>query len=355
MLGFYRTYTTPFKVKITTSVDDYFRRVSIFRRFTRFIGRYLYAEIALRKNKKIDKITGKHQRILWIQWVDSYLGDSLMDLSSRVLIRDKKVDLLTKENVAKIYQGDIIFSNIYSDPKQCVNNDYDLIIIDSYRQRGLKVITQYFPFLPYVSLYGYYNVDDFNRLYFSFHRVNQWLLKPYDNEYIESIAKPSLPISSNDVNVVENFQLPDDYITIAIGGANQERTFHLWTKLINKIRISKISDNIVLIGSEQAKNEAKLILKNASGVIFNMVGECTFQQSAQIIKKSTMLICADGGLLHASNAVETPVIGLFYYINPEVRLIALNKSYGLMNKENIDNISVSKIVEKIKLLKEELK
>ena len=351
MLGFYRTYTTPFKAKITASVNDYFRRVSIFRRFNRFIGRYLYAETILRKNKKINKITNKHQRILWIQWVDSYLGDSLMDLSSRVLIKNKKIDLLTKENVAKIYQGDIIFSNIYSVPEQCINNDYDLMIIDSYRQRGLKMIAQYFPSLPYISLYGYYNVDDFNRLYFSFHRVNQWLLNPYDNDYIDNIAKPTLPITPNDINLVEKFQLPDDFITIAIGGANQERTFHLWGKLIDKIRTSQIPDSIVLIGAKQAKNEAKFIMQKASGMVFNMVGECTFQQSAQIIKKSTLLICADGGLLHAANAVGTPVVGLFYYINPQVRLITLNKSYGLVDKNNINNISINKIVEKIKLLK----
>ncbi len=352
MLGFHRTYTTPFKAKISASVDDYFRRVSIFRRFNRFIGRYLYAEIALRKNKKIDKITDKHQRILWIQWVDSYLGDSLMDLSSRVLIQDKRIDLLTKENVAKIYQGDIFFSNIYSDPGQCTNNDYDLIIIDSYRQRSLKMITRNFPSLPYISLYGYYNVDDFNRLYFSFHRVNQWLLNPHDDSYIENIAKPTLPITSNDINLVENLQLPDNFMTIAIGGANKERTFHLWSDLIDKIRESQILDSIVLIGSKQAKNEAKFIIQKAPDVVLNMVGKCTFQQSAQIIKKSTMLICADGGLLHAANAVNTPIVGLFYYIDPQTRLIALNKSYGLVDKNSINNISINKIVEKIKFLKE---
>ena len=51
MLGFYRTYTTPFKEKIPTSLDDFFRRVSIFKRFKRFFGRYLYAEIVLRKSQ----------------------------------------------------------------------------------------------------------------------------------------------------------------------------------------------------------------------------------------------------------------------------------------------------------------
>ena len=82
MLGFYRTYTTPFKEEIPALVEDFFLRVPFFKRILRFFGRYLYTEISLRKSKKLEKITTQHKRILWIQWVDSYLGDSLMDLSS---------------------------------------------------------------------------------------------------------------------------------------------------------------------------------------------------------------------------------------------------------------------------------
>lgn len=347
MLGFYRTYTTPFKEKIPTSLDDFFRRVSIFKRFKRFFGRYLYAEIVLRKSQKLERITPQHQKILWVQWVDSYLGDSLMDLSSRVLLKDREIDLLTKDNVASIYQDDAIFKNIFTSPEQCASKKYDLIIIDSYRQRSLKMLAKYFLTLPHVTLFGYYNVDDFNRLYFSFYRINQLLDSSLNGDYIKKISKPMLTITHSDELIIDSYHLPDKFITIAIGGASRQRTFLRWDKLVSSMISKKLADNIILIGSIGACKDADYISKANPNNVINMVGKCSFKQSARIIQKSQLLICADGGLLHAANAVNTAVISLFYYIDPLVRLVDSNKSIGLVDKQDINNISIDSIIEKI--------
>ena len=354
MLGFGRTYTTPFKEKIPASVDDFFRRVSIFKRFNRFFGRFVYAEITLRNSQKIEQITHKHQKILWIQWVDSYLGDSLMDLSGRLLLKGRRIDLLTQKNIAKIYQNDEIFTKIFSNPNAC-SNDYDLIIIGSYRQREIKVMPKYLLSIPHVSLYGYYNVDDFNRLYFSFYRFNQLLSNSYDSHYLSHVARPTLPITLKDKNLVNAFHFPDNFITIVVGGANKERIFQKWHEVIDQLIHQKISKYIVLVGLQNAKQEAKSMAGKYPNNIINMVGKCSFNQTAEVIKKSIMLICADGGLLHSANAVGTPVIGLFYYIDPLVRLININPSYGLVDKNNINNIETHDIVSKTRLLKETLK
>lgn len=350
MLGFYRTYTTPFKEKIPASVDDFFRRVSLFKRFKRFFGRYLYAEIKLRKSQKLTQITQQHKKILWIQWVDAYLGDSLMDLSSRVLLKDREVDLLTKENVSSIYQDDAIFKNIFTSPEQCASKKYDLIIIDSYRQRSLKILAKYFLTLPHVTLYGYYNVDDFNRLYFSFFRINQLLSKPYNEADIYKIAKPLLPISQQDKITVKEYNLPQDFIIIALGGANIERTFNAWDEVVDEILRQNIVKNIVLVGLQNADNIACKISNSHPKNVINLVGELTFNETAEVIKCSKMLICADGGLLHAANAVQTPVVSLFYYIDPLVRLIKINKSTVLVDKNDINNINVDDIVNKASAL-----
>lgn len=346
MLGFYRTYTTPFKEKIPASLDDFFRRVSIFKRFKRFFGRYLYAEIVLRKSQKLERITLQHQKILWVQWVDSYLGDSLMDLSSRVLLKDREIDLLTKENVSSIYQDDAIFKNIFTSPEQCSSKKYDLIIIDSYRQRSLKMLAKYFLTLPHVTLFGYYNVDDFNRLYFSFYRINQLLGSSFNSDYIKKIAKPMLTITHSDKLIIDNYYLPDKFITIAIGGASRQRTFSKWSELVSSMISKKLVDNVILIGSIDACKDADYILKVNPNNVTSMVGKCSFKQSARIIQKSQFLICADGGLLHAANAVNTTVISLFYYINPMVRLVDSNKSIGLVDIQDINNIGIESIIEK---------
>lgn len=350
MLGFYRTYTTPFKERIPSFVDDFFLRVPIFKRFLRFFSRFVYAEISLRNSKKVEKIAPQYERILWIQWVDSYLGDSLMDLSSRVLLADKKIDLLTKKYTANIFKDDPIFQRIFTNSSQCNPDDYDLLIIDSYRERSLKSFIGQFSHVPHVSLFGYYNVDNFNRLYFSFYRLNQLLSHPYSERHIKDIAKPLLPITAIDEIAVNKLSLPDKFITVAIGGVWKERTFHSWHSVIERVISRNIAKKVVLVGVEDAKEEASLICKKHPDKVISVVGKCTFNQTAQVINKSILLACADGGLMHAANAVRTPVVALFHGLDPSVRLIKYNKSFGLTDKECIDNISIKSIVEKVEAL-----
>ncbi|NYT27519.1 MAG: lipopolysaccharide heptosyltransferase family protein [Candidatus Thiodubiliella endoseptemdiera] len=353
MLRFYRTYTTPFKEKIPTFVEVFFLRVPLFKRFLRFFGRYIYSEITLRDSQKLNTITKQHKKILWVQWVDSYLGDSLMDLSSRILLKDKEIDLLTKENVANIYQNDTIFRHIFTDPKQCASNQYDLLIIDSYRQRSLKVLTKDLLQLPHISLYGYYNVDDFNRLYFSFFHINKLTGCHYNQQQIEQIAKPLLPISKQDKITISSLNLPNNFIAIVIGSASVDRNFNKWDVIVDAIFTQDIVENIVLIGAKNAKIEARKIQRKHPNKIIDTTGRCSFNQTAQIIKKSNLLVCADGGLLHAANAVLTPVVALFYHIEPTTRLIKINKSIALMGKNNMGHIQSDTIIEKIQLLQKD--
>lgn len=57
MLGFYRTYTTPFKESIPIMVENYLSKKPFYKRASRFIGRYLYTESVLRRSQKLDVIT----------------------------------------------------------------------------------------------------------------------------------------------------------------------------------------------------------------------------------------------------------------------------------------------------------
>jgi hypothetical protein len=344
MLGFEKTYTTPFEEDIPILIDDYFNKVSKYKRFRRFLGRYIYARFALKSSQKLEKIPCNCYKILWIQWVNPNLGDSLTDLSGRILLNDKKIDLLTRENAAIIYQDDEIFNKVYIDPKDCADNGYDLVIIDSYRQRSLKVFKKYFSNTPHVSLYGFYSVYDFHQLYFSFFRVNQFLTKPFCQKYIRGIANPLLSISGTDKLVVENYNISANTIAIAIGGVERDRTYNFWKDVIELLLSHKVTDNIVLLGLKDAVR-----FDNIDNTI-NMIGRCTFNQSAQIVKKSRLLICADGGLLHAANAVKTPVVCLFYGLNPNVRLIKGNKSIALYNSQSINDILPKDILKSVLLL-----
>jgi len=281
------------------------------------------------------------------------LGDSLMDLSSRILLQDRNIDLLTKENTAKIYQNDAAFNQIFFNPR-CCDKDYDLIIIASYRQRELKILPKYILSIPHVSIYGYYNVDDFNRVYFSFFRMNQLLSGAFSKKFIYDNACPILPISDKDRENVDKYNLPKDFLVIAVGGANIERTFNAWDEVVSRVLDKKLYTNIVLVGSDNGKEVGEKILNANLECVIDKTSCCTFNETVEIIKRASVIICCDGGLLHAANSVRTPVIALFYYINPDVRLVQANKSYYLMDLYNVNNIQSRDIVEKLILLKKSL-
>ena len=98
-----------------------------------------------------------------------------MDLSSRSLLSDRKVDLLTDKKNVNLYHEDWVFSSVYTNPKDLNNKSYDLVIIDSYSTRSIKIKTQVTRLTPYIGMYGYFNGPEVNRVLFSFHKMNSLL------------------------------------------------------------------------------------------------------------------------------------------------------------------------------------
>ena len=79
--------------------------------------------------------------------------------------------------------------------------------------------------------------------------------------------------------------------------------------------------------------------------LFNCVDKFTFKQTAQIIKESQILLCCDGGLMHAANAVNTPIVSLFARLTPTMQLTENIVSFPLFNATDVNNISVKSILE----------
>ena len=76
------------------------------------------------KNLELYSILPKHKKILWINISAPSLGDSQMDLSSRIMLSDKQIDLFTDTKNSNLYESDSIFRNIYVDTKNFSNSVY---------------------------------------------------------------------------------------------------------------------------------------------------------------------------------------------------------------------------------------
>jgi len=346
MQGYKKTYSLPFKFDIPNYSQLFIKENSSLKHYLKYLKRYIYIFLKRQNKHEVLKILPSHNKILWINLSAPSLGDSLMDLSNRVMLSDKNIDLFTNKKNANLYENDQIFSNVYTLIEEVGKLQYDLVIIDSYSTRSIKIKSNLAPLTPYIGIFGYYNGPEVNRVLFSFHQMNHLLGYIKSEDDINSSSKVSLSISNKDQEIVKNIRLPEEYITIALGGEWRYRTYNLWYEVIDTLIDNNKDLNIVLLGSSNAKDISKRLLnKMPVKNLFNCVDKFTFNQTAQIIKKSQVLLCCDGGLMHAANAVNTPIVSLFARLTPTMQLTDNIVSFSIYDSTDVNNITVKNILE----------
>jgi len=337
--NFKQTYCLPFKCNIPSYTEEFIKNTSIVKRYIKFFKRFLFLIIKGQNSLEIDQISQQHKRILWINLSAPSLGDSLMDLSSRVMLNNKEITLFTDIKNASIYQRDNVFSRVVTNKSELEGDKYDLVIIDSYSTRSIRVKSDIQPKTPFIGMYGYYNGPEVNRVLFSFHRMNQVLNYLESEKEINSTARVIMNPASQ-VGIQPISKLLDKYIAIALGGEWEYRTYDKWLDVINGILARHNAPNIVLVGSDNAIKTANelMIVFNGKNIV-NKAGQLTFVQTASVIKGSELLLCCDGGLMHAANAVGTPIVPLFARLTPEMQLTPSIISFPSYNKSNVKEIS----------------
>ena len=99
---------------------------------------------------------------------------------------------------------------------------------------------------------------------------------------------------------------------------NKKYPFAKWQDIV--FDLQKKGVTIVQIG--QSTNDHNLL-----GVI-NLTGKTSFREAALIIGKSQLFLSTDGGLMHASNAVETPAVIVYTgFVHPRLT--------GYLNNTNL--------------------
>tara|TARA_B100000795_G_C22768460_1_gene426786 strand:- start:579 stop:1688 length:1110 start_codon:yes stop_codon:yes gene_type:complete len=346
-VNFKRTHTLPFRFEVPNSTEVFLKTKTLSSSRIKFIKRYLYLQLKRQILLEINNITINHQKILWINISAPSLGDSLMDLSSRVMLKDREIDLFTDKKNAPIYKNDSYFSSVFSEYHMINKKKYDLVILDSYSSRSVYIKVQMANSTPFVSMFGYYNGPEVNRVLFSFHQMNNLLdYKKKENE-INKLARPSIFISNDDKKFIKSFKLPRNFIAIVIGGEWEFRTFNNWGLVIEKLIMLDKNITIILIGSHNGLEAANLIInKFPADRILNFVAKFTFNQTAEVINQAKYTVCCDGGLLHASNAVGKTTVSLLAKLDSNMQLTPANKSFSLFDDSNVNNISVKDVLKK---------
>jgi ADP-heptose:LPS heptosyltransferase len=342
MYSFKDTYSFQFKYQIPHYLNSNYFTKNIFKKYFKFYKRYFYIFLNGQLNLEVFSILPEDSKILWINISAPSIGDSLMDLSSRILIENKEIDLFTDKKNAHLYENDNTFKNIYTDIEKAKINKYDLVILDSYSSRSIKIKSIISRNTPYVGMYGFFNGPEVNRILFSFHQMNKLLGYVKTESEILKIAKNNITISVNDKNLIKKI-VPNIYIAIVIGGEWRYKTYQKWIDLIEKIFKHNEDVKIVLIGSKNGKTESNKIVNLLSKYnLVNLVSKLSFNQTAEVIRKSDLLICCDGGLMHAGFALNAKAIVLLARLTPKM-LLANDTSDYLFDEYDVNNIEVEAI------------
>ncbi|MDD5361851.1 MAG: glycosyltransferase family 9 protein [Ignavibacteria bacterium] len=132
------------------------------------------------------------------------------------------------------------------------------------------------------------------------------------------IVKPELFPSLEDVETVDNIvkglnvKSKTELITLAPGSVWFTKRYPK-IKFVNLLNIcDKEKFKVALIGGEDDRKLCESIIKSTTNnEVYNFAGKLSFLQSAELIRRSCLLITNDSAPLHLADAVGTKVIALF--------------------------------------------
>lgn len=102
--------------------------------------------------------------------------------------------------------------------------------------------------------------------------------------------------------------LNEDFIAITVGGGHATKTLPV-ERMIELIKLLPMK--VVLMGGKEDVNKAEVIEKALPDLVINSCGAYSLNQSAAILKKASVVIAHDTGLMHIASAFSKPVISIW--------------------------------------------
>jgi heptosyltransferase-2 len=337
----------PLEENVFLDLEASIKRENLIRRFfQRLIKDFIlliYGQFKLDK----DVIPDKKMKILWIHYGRLNIGDLLMDFSPRALFDNKKysIDLFTKDSVNEILTNDKYFNKLITNSNDLNQEKYDFIIMQKFSGPIIKIKIKHLKNVPFFCIQRYFSFGDYSRLIFGYLRLFKALNKKPLNDIKIIKTYFNLSLSHKSHNRKNN-------IFIAIGGACEDRTYRKWEQVIDNLLKTQLNINFYLIGSKNGNLDALKIMKKFSGShnIINYVGKLTLVETFEKLKKSTVFLCADGGLMHLGKALNLQMVALFAGgIHPLMRFMPNDKSTSIYSG-NIKSIKASLIASEAKKL-----
>lgn len=310
------------------------------------LSRLLFLYFTWQQRYWLDVIPRATKRILWLHISDN-LGDSLMRLAPIQLLKNFSVDLYSTGAATQLFANNSYFHQVYnmdSDESVVAANQYDLIVIDALQTKPLKKKIAVAKNTPFITLHELFHFcrDDYNPTYYTWWRI-QYLLRLFEESKLEPHV--IMDVSETAKQKAAALNIPKNSIAIVVGGREAYRTYQHWDEVVAGLRAKNSEQTIILLGSDNGRDMAQKISEKYK--VMNCVAQYSLLDTAAIIQQCALLICADGGLLHVANAVNTPTLSLFAQEYPELRYVAEDSYQALRAEEDVNQILPENIVEMV--------
>jgi len=117
-------------------------------------------------------------------------------------------------------------------------------------------------------------------------------------------------------NIKMDFDVPENFIAWSIGGTYEQKT-------LSKLQIIEVCNNlsmpIILLGGHNEKDIGDQIVKESTNkYMFNFCGNLSLDESAYLIKTSSLVLTNDTGLMHIAASFRKKIISFWGCTKPSL-------------------------------------
>lgn len=337
--------------KVHSNDEDYAARTGLRKLGLRQLRRSIYLSASGQKRFLHERIGSAWRRGLWLYRGVPQIGDALMDLAPRSLLRARGIgtDLCTDPHIAAMFEGDPWFGKVFDAVAAPDPAAYDFVIVQSYKSRSLKEKTAFFRTMPWMSIHGFYTGPEFHRAEFATRRLYDALgLRPVPGEFaaharqkLLTLPPPALS-GAAPANCVR--------VALALGGVDPLRTYTRWAEL--KALLEKhLCVEWTLLGSSNGAEAARRFAASPgpNAGIRNLAGQTSLAQCRLAIQAQDVLVACDGGLMHLGVTTGSRLVALFTgTVSPQWRLPEDLRAAALVSATNaVDDIDPAGIANAI--------
>jgi lipopolysaccharide heptosyltransferase II len=296
-------------------------QTGLLKSLDRFVARPLV--YLFRKAKEQDRPT-EMKRILFIR--PGGIGDAVLLLPSIRILKEKfpdsSIDILCEKRNSDIFNlsGDINAIFLYDrglDVFRVPRKKYD-VVIDTEQWHRLSAVVASLTGAPvrigfdtnerrklftHPITYSHDNYEVYSFLH---------LLQPLTDTIPDFMTeKPFLDISGDaGSSLLSELKATNNLIALFPGASVPERRWGGEKFGMVARALSDLGYRIMILGSASDKADADKIKRYAENSL-DFTGKTSLRDVASLLKRSTLLISSDSGLLHLAYAVGTPTISLF--------------------------------------------